>query len=127
MFVKGLGRMLVFTFVILILFAQFTSTTYIPASAIADRKFNSRNIYHSLLSLRLSKLSEIYEANKSLPGDETYVEVLNSTYSNCSIYSWIVLIDCERAIFTWNITRFVEKLGENETAKILLSFMARTQ
>jgi len=123
MFVKGLGRMLVFTFVILILFAQFISIAYISVFAIANRKFDSRDIYYSLLSLRLSKLSKTYEANASLPGYETYMEVLNGTYSNCSIYSWILLIECERAIFTWNITTLIKDFGENETASLTLNLI----
>jgi len=121
MFRTGLGRKLVLTFVILILFAQFISIAYISVFAIANGKFDSRDIYYSLLSLRLSKLSKTYEANASLPGYETYMEVLNGTYSNCSIHSWLLLIDCERSIFTWNITVLTNSLGENETANIKLN------
>jgi len=105
----------------LILFAQFISIAYISVFAIANGKFDSKTIYYSLLSLRLSKLSNIYEANASLPGYETYMEVLNGTYSNCFIYSWMLLIECERSIFTWNITTLTNTLGENETANITLN------
>jgi len=95
-------------FVILILFAQFISIACISVFAIANGKFESRDIYYSLLSFRLSKLSNIYEANASLPGYKTYMEVLNGTYS-------------KRSIFTWNITMLTNTLGENETANIKLN------
>jgi len=113
--------MLVFAFAILILFAQFISMTYISVFTNANGKFDSKTIYYTLLNFRLSKLSDIYEGNSSLPGYETYMEVLNGTYSNCSIYSWMLLINCERVIFTWNATALVDKLGENETANIMLN------
>jgi len=123
MFRMDLDRKSVFTFAILILFAQFISLTYFPVSTIVNEKFDSRDTYHSLLNFRLSRLSNIYEVNSSLPGYETYMEVLNGTYSNCSIYSWILLMDCERAIFTWNITTLIKDFGENETASLTLNLI----
>lgn len=110
--------------IILILVAQSQPIVMHTANfAIASSKFNSKDIYNSLLESRLSKLSEFYGGNSSLPGYETYEEVLNGTYSNYSIYSWMLLIDCERAIFSWNITTLVKNIGENETANMMLNFI----
>jgi len=121
MFKRKLIYILASILITLTLASQFVSIAFIPGSAVANGKFNSRNVYHQLLNFRLSRLSEIYEGNSSLPGYETYMEVLNGTYSNCSIYSWILLIDCERSIFTWNISTLANTLGENETANITLN------
>jgi len=67
MFKRKLIYILASILITLTLASQFVSIAFIPGSAVANGKFNSRNVYHQLLNFRLSRLSEIYEGNSSLP------------------------------------------------------------
>ncbi|RLG73308.1 MAG: hypothetical protein DRO23_09270 [Thermoprotei archaeon] len=72
-----------FVIIILILVAQSQPIVMHAASfAIASGKFNSKDIYNGLLESRLSKLSEFYDANFSLPAYEMYMSVF---LMNCVI------------------------------------------
>jgi len=96
---------------------------YSVCLTIYNAKFSSKDIYSTLLNLRLDKLSKVYGKNSSLPGYEIYMEIVNGSYTDFPIYSWLLLIDCERMLFSSNITIMVKNLGENETAYVMMNII----
>jgi len=112
--------------ILLIIIMAIPSNMFSTSLTEEEFESNSKYFYRELLELRLEKLSKKYEINGSLPSYETYLEVLNGTYSDCYVYSWFLLIECEYKIFLWNISQLGDKFGGNETASLLIDNITRT-